>query len=109
LLKIGFEGALAHTRMLDEHFDKHQRLIGALHGLPVTLKDLFHVKGLETSMGFVSWIGEFEGEGGTGKERNFESELVRELWSLGAVPIGKVSRNPRIFLPQFSMVSSHVG
>jgi amidase len=41
-------------------------------------------------MAFVGWIGTFEGKKGTGKERTFESELIRELYSLGAIPIGKV-------------------
>ena len=42
-------------------------------------------------MAFVSWIGTFEGKKGTGKEKTTESELIRELYSLGAVPIGKVT------------------
>ena len=33
----------------------------------------------------------FEGYKGTGKEKNFESELIIELYSLGAIPIAKVS------------------
>ena len=89
LLEIGFDGALARARELDEYFAKNGKLIGPLHGLPVTLKDQFHIKGLGTSMGFVGWIGTFEGKKDTGKEKNVESEVVRELWSLGAVPIGK--------------------
>lgn len=42
-------------------------------------------------MAYVGWIGTFEGEKGTGKEGKFESELVRELVSLGAIPIAKAS------------------
>lgn len=41
-------------------------------------------------MAYVGWIGTFEGEKGTGKEKNTESELIKELYSLGAIPIGKV-------------------
>jgi amidase len=84
---------LARAQELDDYFRANRKLIGPLHGLPVTLKDQFHVKGLETSMGFVGWIGTFEGRKGTGKEKNFESEVVQELWSLGAIPIGKVRRS----------------
>lgn len=58
--------------------------MGPLHGLPVSLKDQFHVKGVETHMGYVGWIGTFQGKKGTGKERVFESELVKELRQLGA-------------------------
>jgi amidase len=55
------------------------------------MKDQFHVKGLETTMGYVGWIGTFEGEKGTGKEGRFDSEVVRELVSLGAIPLAKVT------------------
>ncbi|KAJ0419072.1 amidase signature domain-containing protein [Aspergillus carlsbadensis] len=89
LLEIRFDEAIGRAQELDAYFEKHKRLIGPLHGIPVTLKDQFHIKGLDTSMGFIGWIGTFEGEKGTGKERNVESELIRELNILGAVPIGK--------------------
>ncbi|KAL8410439.1 hypothetical protein RB596_000212 [Gaeumannomyces avenae] len=91
LLEIGFDLALEHAKELDKHFQEHGSLVGPLHGVPVTLKDQFHIKGLETSAAYVGWIGTFEGKKGTGKERYFESELVRELKSLGAVPIGKTT------------------
>lgn len=96
MLEIGFDDALARARELDSYFEANGKLIGPLHGVPLTLKDQFHVKGLETSMAFVGWIGTFEGKKGTGKEKIFESELVRELWSLGAVPIGKVIHPARL-------------
>lgn len=69
----------------------HKKPIGPLHGLPVSLKDQFHVKGVETTMGYVGWIGTFQGKKGTGKERVFESELVKELRDLGAVLYCKTS------------------
>jgi hypothetical protein len=30
-----------------------------LHGLPISLKDQICIKGLETTMGYVSWIGQY--------------------------------------------------
>jgi hypothetical protein len=42
-------------------------------------------------MGYVGWIDTFEGEKGSGKERRFESQIVRDLRSLGAIPFAKVS------------------
>ncbi|PVH73421.1 amidase [Cadophora sp. DSE1049] len=89
LLEIAFDIALERAKELDEYFKKNQKPIGPLHGVPLTLKDQFHIKGLETSMAFVGWIGTFEGKKGTRKEKNTESELIRELYSLGAIPIGK--------------------
>ncbi|KAL4941732.1 hypothetical protein BDV06DRAFT_212437 [Aspergillus oleicola] len=89
LLEVRFAEAIERAKELDNYFKKHKRLVGPLHGIPLTLKDQFHIKGLDTSMGFIGWIGTFEGEIGTGKDRNIESELVREFHSLGAIPIGK--------------------
>nr|BAV32171.1 hypothetical protein [Sordaria araneosa] len=90
LLEIGFDIAIRRAKELDEYFEANDQLVGPLHGLPFTLKDQFHVKGLETSMGYVGWVNTFEGLKGTNKERNFESELIREFNMLGAVVIGKV-------------------
>lgn len=42
-------------------------------------------------MGYVGWIGTFEGKKGTGKEKIFESEMVKELRALGAVLYCKTS------------------
>jgi amidase len=42
-------------------------------------------------MGYVGWIGNFQGQKGTGKERNFESEIVKELRKMGAILFCKTS------------------
>ncbi|KAF2472463.1 amidase [Lindgomyces ingoldianus] len=85
LHEIFFDAAIADAKALDEYYAKNKKPIGLLHGLPVSLKDQFHVKGVETTMGYVGWVGTFEGKTGTGKEKKFESEMVRELRDLGAV------------------------
>ena len=36
---------------MDEYLAKHGTIVGPLHGLPVSLKDQFPIKGLETTMG----------------------------------------------------------
>ncbi|CAG5156440.1 uncharacterized protein ALTATR162_LOCUS4238 [Alternaria atra] len=71
LLEVGFSVVLERARELDSYYQKHGRPVGPLHGLPITLKDHF--------------------DRGTGKERVFQSELIEELVSLGAVVIGKSS------------------
>ena len=86
-----FDAAIEDAIYLDEYFAEHKAPIGPLHGLPISLKDQFHVKGVETSMGYTGWIGTFEGKKGTKKERIFESEMVRELRALGAVLYCKTS------------------
>lgn len=92
LLEIAFESAFERAAELDAYFKENSKLIGPLHGLPFTSKDQFHLKGLPATMGYVGWIGTFEGEKGTGKEDTTESELITSLHSLGAIPIAKVSR-----------------
>jgi amidase len=42
-------------------------------------------------MGYVGWMGTFQGKKNTGKEKVFESEMVRELRNLGAVLYCKTS------------------
>lgn len=65
--------------------------MGPLHGLPVSLKDQFHVKGVETTMGYVGWVGTFEGKRDDPRAKTAESELVRELRRAGAVVFCKTS------------------
>ncbi|KAF4462408.1 acetamidase [Fusarium albosuccineum] len=91
LHEIFFEAALEDAQRLDDYFSKTGKPLGPLHGLPVSLKDQLHVKGVETTMGYVGWIGTFEGQKGTGKEKVHESELPRELRELGAVLYCKTS------------------
>lgn len=45
------ERALARAREVDEHLQRTGQVIGPLHGLPISLKDQFCMKGLETIMG----------------------------------------------------------
>lgn len=68
--------AIEDAKKLDAYYAEHGSPIGPLHGLPVSLKDQFHVRGVETHMGYVGWIGTFQGKKGTGKEKVFESLLV---------------------------------
>lgn len=91
LHEIFFDDAIKAAEWLDKYYEEHKKPIGPLHGLPVSLKDQFHVKGVETHMGYVGWIGTFQGKKGTGKEKEFESEMVKELKSLGAVLYVKTS------------------
>lgn len=95
-----FEAALEDARKLDAYFAEHQRPIGPLHGLPVSLKDQFHIKGVETTMGYVGWIGNFQGLKGDPRHLNHESELVRELRALGAVLYCKTSVPATLMSPE---------
>ena len=43
--------ALARAAELDAHLKKTGKVVGPLHGLPISLKDQLRMKGLETTMG----------------------------------------------------------
>ena len=49
--EIFFEEAFAIAKGMDEYLAKTGKTIGPLHGLPVSIKDLFSVKGVDTSIG----------------------------------------------------------
>jgi amidase len=38
LMSIDFDGALAQARTLDEYLKKHGKVVGPLHGLPISIK-----------------------------------------------------------------------
>ncbi|KAK9466951.1 amidase signature domain-containing protein [Lipomyces arxii] len=58
--------ALKRAAELDEYYKSSGgKTVGPLHGLPVSLKDQFRVKGVEACMGYVAWIGEPDKENST--------------------------------------------
>ncbi|OQE28437.1 hypothetical protein PENSTE_c003G01069 [Penicillium steckii] len=87
------ELAIAQAKELDEYFEVHKKPVGPLHGLPISLKDQLRVKGLETSMGYVAWLGKYD---------TTESTLVTLLRKAGAIFYTKTS------VPQTLMVCETV-
>ncbi|KAL2808217.1 amidase signature domain-containing protein [Aspergillus granulosus] len=83
------EIALARAKYLDEYLAENKKPVGPLHGLPISLKDQVRIKGLETTMGYVSWIG---------KKDTDDSVLTTMLLNAGAVLYVKTS------VPQSLMV-----
>lgn len=77
-----FDRALQRAKDLDLHLQKSGKPIGPLHGLPVSVKDSFHVKGVDSTTGIV---------GLAFKPATQNSPLVDLLESLGAVIIGKTN------------------
>ncbi|KIJ21717.1 amidase [Paxillus involutus ATCC 200175] len=86
LTEIFVERALSRAAELDEALKKTGKVVGPLHGLPISLKDQLCMKGLETTMGYVSWIGNYA-------EKN--AVLVDILEDCGAVPfVRRTTANP---------------
>ncbi|ENH74884.1 Acetamidase, partial [Fusarium oxysporum f. sp. cubense race 1] len=75
-----FESALERAKYLDEYFQKHQKLIGPLHGIPVSVKDQFNIAGVDTTLGYV---------GRSFKPASDNAVMVTILEKLGAVIITK--------------------
>lgn len=83
-----FAEALERAQYLDQLRSQGQ-VVGPLHGLPVSIKDSFHYKGTEATIGMVSFLDEVS----TGN-----SPLVDILLKLGAIIYVKTN------VPQTMMV-----
>lgn len=97
-----FDFALRTAENLDRSYAQTGKVKGPLHGLPVSLKDQFHVKGYDTTMGYVGWIGTYEGDQDSTRRCQVNSQVVDELLALGAVLYCKTS------LPQTLMIGETV-
>ncbi|KAI9781915.1 MAG: hypothetical protein M1816_002138 [Peltula sp. TS41687] len=91
LHEIFFDQALKRAQELDDHFVATGATSGPLHGLPISLKDQFHVRGHDTTMGYVGWINTYEGSDDPRLVHKVNSQIVLELVSLGAVLYCKTS------------------
>ncbi|KAI9164179.1 amidase signature domain-containing protein [Paramyrothecium foliicola] len=54
--EIMFEEALLRAQELDNYFAKEGKVVGPLHGLPISVKDTFNIKGQATTVGLVSFL-----------------------------------------------------
>jgi amidase len=90
-----FAQAIERARYLDEYLKREGKVVGPLHGLPISVKDSFQVKGLHTTVGYVSFL-----KNGPATEN---SAMVDLLLDLGAVLYVKTN------IPQTLMVSLRTG
>lgn len=77
-----FKDALEAARKLDKYLAQHHEPVGPLHGMVVTLKDQFNVKGYDTTLGYV---------GRAFSPAKQDATVVKMLKSLGAVVLGKTN------------------
>ncbi|KAL4898744.1 amidase signature domain-containing protein [Aspergillus ambiguus] len=54
LTEIMFDEAISHAESLDNHLESTGKVVGPLHGLPITFKDSFDIKGHDSSIGITS-------------------------------------------------------
>ncbi|PVH80440.1 amidase [Cadophora sp. DSE1049] len=74
--EILFDEALTRAQALDEHLEQTGRVVGLLHGLPVSLKDIFDIQGRDSTIGWVALID---------KPAKENSVLAASLLAQGAV------------------------
>lgn len=51
LTEIFFKRALDRARELDEFFEREGRVVGPLHGIPISFKDNYDVEGVDSTIG----------------------------------------------------------
>lgn len=73
---------MVRARELDDYYSGHQKPFGPLHGVVMTLKDQFNVKGYDTTLGYV---------GRAFKPAQDDALLVTILKELGAIIIAKTN------------------
>ncbi|GAM34381.1 hypothetical protein TCE0_015r01928 [Talaromyces pinophilus] len=103
ITEVVFEDALKQARELDAHFKETGELKGPLHGIPVTLKDQFNIKGVDSTLGYVGRCFEPAAE---------DAVLVQILRNMGAVIVAKTNLPQSIMshrLPYYGVAVSTEG
>ncbi|KAL4926506.1 amidase signature domain-containing protein [Aspergillus undulatus] len=80
ITEVIFHDALIQTQELDKGFRETGQLKGPLHGVPITVKDQFNVKGYDSTIGYV---------GRSFSPATEDAVLVQMLKNMGAVIIAK--------------------
>ncbi|KAL4899249.1 hypothetical protein BDW74DRAFT_171622 [Aspergillus multicolor] len=82
ITEVIFEDALIQARELDKIIKETGQLKGPLHGVPVTVKDQFNVKGYDSTIGYV---------GRSFSPASEDAVLVQMLKSMGAIILAKTN------------------
>ncbi|KKZ60309.1 hypothetical protein EMCG_04952 [[Emmonsia] crescens] len=77
-----FDEALARASQLDAHFKRTGKTMGPLHGLPISFKDTYDIKGIDSTTGLVALAF---------KPAEANAPLVDLLLDLGAVIVAKTN------------------
>jgi amidase len=79
-MQLFFDEGLARAAELDKYREEHNDLVGPLHGIPITLKELMNYGGKVTTAGYVAYLDKV-----TSKSPREESVSIQILRKLGAV------------------------
>ncbi|KAH8435262.1 general amidase GmdB [Aspergillus melleus] len=72
-----FSRALERAKYLDDYLERERKVVGPLHGLPISLKDSFRLEGIQSTIGYASFLAT--------PPASSNSALVNMLLDLGAV------------------------
>ncbi|KAL2671594.1 hypothetical protein Neosp_014184 [[Neocosmospora] mangrovei] len=76
LTEVLFERGIERAKELDHYWQQFRRPVGPFHGLPISVKDVFNIQGVDTTVGYVAWVG---------KKATSTDTLVQLLAQGGAV------------------------
>ena len=91
------DGALAQARAMDQ-LRQSGRALGALHGVPIGLKDIIDTADMPTESGSVALAG---------RQPEFDAVLVSRLREAGAVILGKTATTPFAFMDPAATRNPH--
>ncbi|KAL4784127.1 amidase signature domain-containing protein [Aspergillus varians] len=77
LTEIFFDRAIERAKELDRQYADTGKLTGPLHGIPISLKDTYNVTGIQSTLGYVSFLDR--------PALTFNSPMVNILLEAGAV------------------------
>ena len=102
LTEMLFDDAHLRAKQLDEYLTKNGKPMGPLHGLPVSLKDTFNIKGYDASVGVAAFCF---------KPATTNAALVDLLLSQGAVLYCKTNvrqSHATILCPLTGLICMHI-
>ncbi|KAI1824260.1 amidase [Xylaria intraflava] len=82
LTEIVFDDALRRAKELDDYLLEHGRPMGPLHGVPVTVKDQFDIRGFDSTIGYV---------GRAFQPATKDCVIIEMLRSMGAIVVAKTN------------------
>ena len=91
------DGALAQAQAMDQ-LRQSGRALGALHGVPIGLKDIIDTADMPTECGSVALAG---------RQPEFDAVLVSRLKAAGAVILGKTATTPFAFMDPAATRNPH--
>jgi Asp-tRNA(Asn)/Glu-tRNA(Gln) amidotransferase A subunit family amidase len=91
------DGALEQARAMDQ-LRQSGRALGALHGVPIGLKDIIDTADMPTECGSVALAG---------RQPDFDAVLVSRLKAAGAIILGKTATTPFAFMDPAATRNPH--